>query len=159
VDVSAPTQKDIYRFVFSIFKAEKLPAECAILCLAYIERLIANTKITLHGTNWRRVTLGALILASKVRTALLLLHHHLLLLLLLLFPSSEAFTTNEHHLTSPFRDCSFLPGVGRPGRVECGLPLGLSQRERERPEQAREVFPGPAHLQRLSESIRVPPRL
>jgi hypothetical protein len=66
VDVSAPTQKDIYRFVFSIFKAEKLPAECAILCLAYIERLIANTKITLHGTNWRRVTLGALILASKV---------------------------------------------------------------------------------------------
>jgi len=66
VDVGAPTQKDIYRFVFSIFKAEKLPAECAILCLAYIERLIANTKITLHGTNWRRVTLGALILASKV---------------------------------------------------------------------------------------------
>lgn len=113
VDVSAPTQKDIYRFVFSIFKAEKLPAECAILCLAYIERLIANTKITLHGTNWRRVTLGALILASKVRTALLLL----------LLPSPNAFTTttNEHHLTSPFRDCSssfsFRCGKTRP----CGM--------------------------------------
>lgn len=67
VDTSnAPSQKDIYKFLYAIFKAEKLPAECAILCLAYIERLIANTRITLHASNWRRVTLGALILASKV---------------------------------------------------------------------------------------------
>jgi len=62
----APTQKQIYTFIHTIFKVEKLPAECAILCLAYIERLMSKTKIILRSSTWRRVTLGALILASKV---------------------------------------------------------------------------------------------
>jgi len=43
----------------------QLPAECAILCLAYIERLISHTNVTLHASNWRRIVLSALILASK----------------------------------------------------------------------------------------------
>eukprot|EP01089_Gocevia_fonbrunei_P015075 TRINITY_DN4309_c0_g2_i3.p1 TRINITY_DN4309_c0_g2~~TRINITY_DN4309_c0_g2_i3.p1 ORF type:complete len:213 (-),score=29.34 TRINITY_DN4309_c0_g2_i3:42-680(-) len=61
-----PRMNDVYKYLEKIFKAERLPSEVAILSLAYIERLISLTSITLHSTNWRRVTLSALILASKV---------------------------------------------------------------------------------------------
>jgi hypothetical protein len=61
-----PRVKTLYNFLNTIFKAEKLPSECAILCMAYIERLIRLTNITLYASNWRRIILSALILASKV---------------------------------------------------------------------------------------------
>ncbi|EGC30051.1 hypothetical protein DICPUDRAFT_158283 [Dictyostelium purpureum] len=61
-----PTVDTIYRFIRDIFKAEKLDPECAIMCLAYIERIITFTGITLSALSWRRITLSALILASKV---------------------------------------------------------------------------------------------
>jgi hypothetical protein len=61
-----PDVNVIYKFLNTIFKAERLGAECGILCLAYIERIIALTGLSLHASNWRRVTLSALILASKV---------------------------------------------------------------------------------------------
>jgi len=64
--VSVPRIKEIQKFITTIFKVEKLPAECAILCLAFIERLIGYTGVTLHASNWRRIVLSALILASKV---------------------------------------------------------------------------------------------
>jgi len=67
VDLRAvPRVKEIQKFITTIFRVEKLPAECAILCLAYIERLISYTNVTLHASNWRRIVLSALILASKV---------------------------------------------------------------------------------------------
>jgi len=56
----------IYKFLAMIFKAERLDAECGIMCLAYIERMIALTGLTLDPINWRRIVLSALILASKV---------------------------------------------------------------------------------------------
>jgi len=61
-----PPVDKIVEFLSSIFNAEKLPAECGILCLAYIERMISINGLQLHAINWRRVTLSALILASKV---------------------------------------------------------------------------------------------
>eukprot|EP01102_Stenamoeba_stenopodia_P023275 TRINITY_DN996_c0_g1_i1.p1 TRINITY_DN996_c0_g1~~TRINITY_DN996_c0_g1_i1.p1 ORF type:complete len:437 (-),score=118.16 TRINITY_DN996_c0_g1_i1:410-1720(-) len=61
-----PNWKRIYKFLSAIFRAERLSSECAILCLAYIERIIGLSGITLHASNWRRVVLAALILASKV---------------------------------------------------------------------------------------------
>eukprot|EP01121_Diplochlamys_sp_Union-15-3_P013442 TRINITY_DN416_c0_g1_i5.p1 TRINITY_DN416_c0_g1~~TRINITY_DN416_c0_g1_i5.p1 ORF type:complete len:144 (-),score=3.58 TRINITY_DN416_c0_g1_i5:30-461(-) len=36
------------------------------MCMAYIDRLLEYTHISLHPSNWRRILLGALILASKV---------------------------------------------------------------------------------------------
>jgi len=36
------------------------------MAFAYIDRLVTLTNVTLHATNWRRIILGALILASKV---------------------------------------------------------------------------------------------
>jgi len=61
-----PTSEDIYHFISTIFRAERLDPECAIMCLAYIERIIVLTGITIDPSNWRRVVLSALILASKV---------------------------------------------------------------------------------------------
>jgi len=61
-----PDTEAIYKFLSMIFKAERLDSECAIMCLAYIERIIALTGLTMDPTNWRRIVLSALILASKV---------------------------------------------------------------------------------------------
>jgi len=36
------------------------------MAAAYIERLVRLTGITLHSTNWRRISVGALLLAAKV---------------------------------------------------------------------------------------------
>jgi len=67
VNVHAPIDvKQIYKFINCIFKAERLNPECGILCLAYIERIIERSGLTLHPSNWKRVVLSALILASKV---------------------------------------------------------------------------------------------
>jgi len=61
-----PTDDDVYTFLSSIFKAMNLNPECAIVCLVYIERLVNLTGVSLHATNWRRIILSTLILASKV---------------------------------------------------------------------------------------------
>lgn len=62
----APPLDDVYRFVSTIFNAEKLAPECAILSLAYTERLLETGKVQLCSTNWRRLILSCIILASKV---------------------------------------------------------------------------------------------
>lgn len=61
-----PDVEVIYKYLAMIFKAERLDAECGIMCLAYIERMITLTGLTLDPINWRRIVLSALILASKV---------------------------------------------------------------------------------------------
>lgn len=40
--------------------------EIPILCLVYIERFLTKTGVLLTSTNWRRLTLISLILASKI---------------------------------------------------------------------------------------------
>jgi len=64
--VKPPSTDEVYSFLSSIFKAMNLNPECAIVCLVYIERLVVLTGVTLHATNWRRIILSTLILASKV---------------------------------------------------------------------------------------------
>jgi hypothetical protein len=63
---NSPTLNKIKYFLSLIFNGEKLSAECAVMALAYIDRLLSLTNIHLHASNWRRITLGAIILASKV---------------------------------------------------------------------------------------------
>ncbi|PRP81178.1 hypothetical protein PROFUN_02012 [Planoprotostelium fungivorum] len=63
---TVPSVETIYHFLNTIFKVEKLPAEPGIMCLIYMRRLITKAKLKLHASNWRRVSLSALILASKV---------------------------------------------------------------------------------------------
>lgn len=41
--------------------------ECCIICLVYINRLIAFTGMPLHPTNWRPLVLCSLLVAQKVK--------------------------------------------------------------------------------------------
>jgi hypothetical protein len=62
----SPTIKQVQEFISVIFHGENLSAECGVMCMAYIERVLILTGVTIHASNWRRIVLGALILASKV---------------------------------------------------------------------------------------------
>jgi hypothetical protein len=64
--INLPDVSTIYRFIKLIFKVQKLPPECAILCLAYIERILGGQRIVLHPENWRRIVFGSIIIATKV---------------------------------------------------------------------------------------------
>uniref|UniRef100_A0A1I8F7S3 ubiquitinyl hydrolase 1 n=1 Tax=Macrostomum lignano TaxID=282301 RepID=A0A1I8F7S3_9PLAT len=45
---------------------DELTAECAVVSLVYLERLLAAAEIDLYPGNWRRCLLGSVLLASKV---------------------------------------------------------------------------------------------
>ncbi|XP_077100266.1 cyclin-Y isoform X2 [Siphateles boraxobius] len=61
-----PEQKQIYRFVRTLFSAAQLTAECAVVTLVYLERLLTYAEIDICPANWKRIVLGAILLASKV---------------------------------------------------------------------------------------------
>jgi len=61
-----PEYRHIYRFMKTLFNAAQLTAECAIITLVYLERLLTYAEIDIHPSNWKRILLGAILLASKV---------------------------------------------------------------------------------------------
>ncbi|XP_071943206.1 cyclin-Y-like protein 1 [Antedon mediterranea] len=61
-----PEHKHIYKFIRLLFNAAQLTAECAIVTLVYIERLLTYAEIDIIPSNWKRTVLGAILLASKV---------------------------------------------------------------------------------------------
>lgn len=61
-----PPNSYIYRFIKNLFISAQLTAECAIISLIYIERLLCCADICLEPSNWKRIVLGAILLASKV---------------------------------------------------------------------------------------------
>uniref|UniRef100_A0A3Q2TCX6 Cyclin Y-like 1 n=1 Tax=Fundulus heteroclitus TaxID=8078 RepID=A0A3Q2TCX6_FUNHE len=61
-----PEHKHIYRFVRTLFSAAQLTAECAIVTLVYLERLLTYAELDICPANWKRIVLGAILLASKV---------------------------------------------------------------------------------------------
>eukprot|EP00128_Syssomonas_multiformis_P005606 Colp12_sorted_trinity150504_noHs@36320 len=65
-DAPCPSEESIYNFIKTLFQAAALTAECSIITLVYIERLLGLTGLTMHASNWRRIVLGAILLASKV---------------------------------------------------------------------------------------------
>jgi len=63
---SPPLEKILF-FLSLIFKEENLSPEIGVMALGYMDRLLSLVPdIHLHACNWRRITLGAVILASKV---------------------------------------------------------------------------------------------
>ncbi|XP_030664688.1 putative cyclin-Y-like protein 3 [Nomascus leucogenys] len=56
----------IFRYFRTLFQLMKLTAPCAIVALVYVERLLTNASIDLCPTNWKKIVLGAVLLASKV---------------------------------------------------------------------------------------------
>jgi hypothetical protein len=61
-----PSVEEIEDFVTRIYTGIALAPENCVMALAYVERLVALTNVTLHPSNWRRIVLAALLLASKV---------------------------------------------------------------------------------------------
>lgn len=65
-DCHNPEHRQIYKFVRTLFNAAQLTAECAIITLVYMERLLTYAELDVAACNWRRMALGAILLASKV---------------------------------------------------------------------------------------------
>ena len=61
-----PDHRTIYRFVRTLFSAAQLSPECAIITLVYLERLLTYADIDIVPQTWKRIVLGAILLASKV---------------------------------------------------------------------------------------------
>lgn len=61
-----PSIEVIVDFITRIYFGISLAPENCVMALAYIERLVALTNVTLLPVTWRRITLAALMLASKV---------------------------------------------------------------------------------------------
>jgi len=64
--MNLPDVATIFRFINTIFRVQKLPPECCILSLAYIEKILIRGQIALHPVNWRRIVFSAIMLATKV---------------------------------------------------------------------------------------------
>ncbi|KAJ2961363.1 hypothetical protein NQZ79_g3374 [Umbelopsis isabellina] len=58
--------RQVHEQLAYVFECGELRAECAIITLIYIERMLKNTRIDLYDGNWRLTVLGALLLAVKV---------------------------------------------------------------------------------------------
>ncbi|XP_055709446.1 cyclin-Y-like protein 1 [Phlebotomus papatasi] len=65
-DMHMPEHRQIYKFVRTLFNAAQLTAECAIITLVYLERLLTYAELDIAPCNWKRIVLGAIMLASKV---------------------------------------------------------------------------------------------
>lgn len=61
-----PEHRQIYKFLRTLFNAAQLTAECAIITLVYLERLLTYAELDIAPCNWKRIVLGAILLASKV---------------------------------------------------------------------------------------------
>ncbi|DAZ96702.1 TPA: hypothetical protein N0F65_009169 [Lagenidium giganteum] len=61
-----PSVDEIFRFCKNLFNKAQLSAECTIVCLIYIERLMEQASVPLLAATWKPIVLCGLLLASKV---------------------------------------------------------------------------------------------
>lgn len=57
-DKHNPEHRQIYKFVRTLFNAAQLTAECAIITLVYLERLLTYADLDIQPSNWKRIVLG-----------------------------------------------------------------------------------------------------
>ena len=63
---SRPSLEDVHQFISDLFVKAQLSAECSIVCLIYVERLMELANVPLVSSTWRPCLLCGLLLASKV---------------------------------------------------------------------------------------------
>lgn len=63
---STPTLQEVHTFLSDLFVKAQLSAECSIVCLIYVERLMETANVPIVGRTWRPCLLCGLLLASKV---------------------------------------------------------------------------------------------
>ncbi|KAI9222842.1 hypothetical protein BC828DRAFT_377381 [Blastocladiella britannica] len=61
-----PTFDTVFNFLYSILDSAQLGGEISIITLVYLERMLTSARLNIFSANWPRMTLGALLLASKV---------------------------------------------------------------------------------------------
>jgi hypothetical protein len=61
-----PSVDNIHEFMKALYDCAQFSPECCIICLVYINRLIAFTGMSLQPTNWRPLILCSLLVAQKV---------------------------------------------------------------------------------------------
>ncbi|KAH7465981.1 hypothetical protein PRIC1_014753 [Phytophthora ramorum] len=61
-----PSVDEIFKFCKNLFNKAQLSAECTIVCLIYIERLMEQANVPLLAATWRPIVVCGLLLASKV---------------------------------------------------------------------------------------------
>lgn len=64
--IACPCEADVYEYCRYVTVSCKMENEIPIICLVYLERLITKTGILLTVENWKRLTLIALCLGSKI---------------------------------------------------------------------------------------------
>jgi len=65
-DLPPPDHRDVYKFIRCLFSQAQLASEVAMVTLIYLERLLTYAEVEFYPSNWKRLTLGAIMLASKV---------------------------------------------------------------------------------------------
>eukprot|EP00054_Salpingoeca_dolichothecata_P037398 m.10776 g.10776 ORF g.10776 m.10776 type:complete len:327 (+) comp7489_c0_seq1:91-1071(+) len=65
-DKNIPSDEEICVFMNRLFQAAALTAECGIITLVYINRAKQYANLTVHASNWKRILLGGILMASKV---------------------------------------------------------------------------------------------
>jgi hypothetical protein len=63
---SNPTLEEIYYYCKYVIITGRMEKEIPILCLIYLERFTSKTGILINFSNWKRLVLISLILASKI---------------------------------------------------------------------------------------------
>jgi len=61
-----PTLEEIYYYCKYVIISGRMEKEIPILCLNYIERFLTKTGVLMNHSNWKRLTLISLTLASKI---------------------------------------------------------------------------------------------
>ena len=61
-----PTQEDICSFIEALYDIAQFSGECCVICLIYINRIIALTSMPLLQTSWRPIILISLMVAQKM---------------------------------------------------------------------------------------------
>jgi len=61
-----PTLEELYYFCKYVIISGRMEKEIPILCLVYIERFLTKSGLLMNFSNWKRLTLISLILASKI---------------------------------------------------------------------------------------------
>jgi len=61
-----PTPDDVAMYVHKIFTTAECSVDCTVVCVIYVERLLAHTGLHLTVRNWRSLIAIGMLLASKV---------------------------------------------------------------------------------------------
>ena len=61
-----PSLEELYYYCKYVIIQGRMEKEIPILCLVYLERFLTKTGLLMNFSNWKRLTLICLILASKI---------------------------------------------------------------------------------------------